>query len=195
VLVWSRNAPERRLIVWAERSGAGSARYSAVYDIYSRGVGDVELALPARFGLPASVTSEPFEVTRVDDRIELRLQPRLMTRYALGLTGSVDYTPALRVDVGGPAPTIVNTGSAQSPEAILAHDRRYYRVPPLEAGARWPLAADMPSLSRLDVPRPLTRSRGTALLVPLQPGELADRLPPSDWTTGWLLLTPDEVAR
>lgn len=194
-LVWSRNAPERRLIVWAEQSGAGSARYSAVYDIYSRGVGNVELALPASFGLPASVTSEPFEVTRVDDRIELRLQPRLMTRYALGLTGSVDYTPALSVDVGGSAPAVANAGSAQSPEAILAHDRRYYRVPPLETGARWLLAADMPSLSRLDVPSPLTRSRGTALLVPLQPGELADRLPPSDRTTGWLLLTPDELVQ
>jgi hypothetical protein len=182
--VWSGNEPESRLLVWAEQTGQEPTRYRAVLELYSQGLGAIELPLSPEFGIPATISDAPTEFVQRTEANAMRWHPQLMSRLMLGMDGTAAPKADLVIDS---AAAVHNRGAQPSPEALLAHEGRYYRVPSLAPDESWWPSEETPSLSRADVPAPLTTAGATAILMPLPTDRTPAELPRADSETGWLL--------
>ena len=186
---WSENAPERRVLLWAElESGRATARYRLLYDVHSRGTGALALAAPAALGLPVTLFEQRAEVGLSPDTTRLSLTPRLLSRVSFGFGGTLAYTPSLTLERDAEGALVTNRGAGVSPAATLVHAGRYYAVPALAAGATWRRAPDAPALPRPELPPTFPPRDADALLLSLPLASLLPDAPPHDAAQAWLAL-------
>jgi hypothetical protein len=186
---WSENAPERRVLLWAELdSGMATARYRLLYDVHSRGTRALALAAPATLGLPVTLFEQRAELDLSPDATHLSLTPRLLSRVSFGFGGTLAYTPTLTLERDAEGPLVTNRGAAVSPAATLAHAGRYYAVPALAAGASWRRAPDAPALPRPELPPTFPPRDADALLLSLPLASLLADAPPHDAARAWLAI-------
>lgn len=196
VTVWSRNAPETRVRLWAEQqTGTTAARYRLIYDVHSRGTAALALEAPAALGLPVTLFDQHAELTIEPAATQITLEPRLLARVTFGFGGTLAHTPSLGLERDSEGLLVVNRGADTSAPATLVEAGRFYAVPVLAAGAQWRRAPDAPALPRPDVPATFPPRGANALLLTLPLGSLLADAPAHDTAKAWLAVhLPSEGA-
>jgi hypothetical protein len=189
---WLENAPERRVVVWAEQhTGESTARYRALYEVLGQGSSKLELVSSAALGPPAVLSQDSVELVHGGAEWRALLRSKVLSRHELGFAGDFAHAAPFRVGADTIGPFVIYEGQNASAEAIFGHGGRYFRVPSLVNGATWRPDRQAETLPRTGVPRPFVgRSDGT-LLIPLELEELALPLPQHEsGAQAWLALRP-----
>jgi hypothetical protein len=186
---WSENAPERRVLVWAEQqSGMSAARYRLVYDVHSRGTTALAIEAPAALGLPVTLFEQHAEFGIESDATRIEIEPRLLSRVSVGFGGTVAHAPSLVLERDAQGLLVANRGAAATQRATLVQAGRYYAVPALAAGATWRRAADAPTLPRPELPPTFPPRDADVLLLSPPLASLFADAPPHDSAQVWLAL-------
>ena len=185
---WSKNPPERRVLLWAEQEhDAEVARFRLLYDVHGRGGGAINMTTAVELRAAENLSERGATLTLAADGTRLALEPRVLSRHTFGFSGAFASVPELAIGRDGDGPFVTYRGTGSSPTAVLAVGGRYFAVPALAPGAAWRPAAESAALPRAAVPAPLAR-QGDALLVALRADRLPLPAPPHDSAVAWLLL-------
>jgi hypothetical protein len=190
MVAWAENAPERRVLLWAEQqSGAAAARYRLLYDVHSRGTTALTLMAPAALGLPVTLFDQPAEIGIDSRATRLTLEPRLLGRVTFGFSGAFVWAPSLVLERDAEGLLVANRGAETSAPATLVQAGRFYSVPALAAGATWRRPPDATPVPRPPLPATFPPRNTDALLQAVQLASVLAGAPPHDSARAWLALT------
>jgi hypothetical protein len=145
LVAWTMSPEYIDRVTWTEMENrAGVARFTSILRVLGGG-GRVTIDIPVNAGPLKAL--QPMNLEFVsgnngDGAANVSFDTRLFSQHELLASGATTMPVPLIVEQSGDVPLITNTGTGESPPALLAWNDLKYSVPPLTPDENWQPSSD-----------------------------------------------------